>query len=363
MNMVSVASNLLYITNGINGSGGLERVLSIKASLLADKYPYNVYILGLNQGNDHLFYTFSDKITFISLAYSANPFKAILDYKSGIQAIVAQIKPAIIMVCDDGLKGFFVPKLVKNIPVIYERHASIALNTNSSFKGKLQYSMMQYLAKSFSKFVVLTHSNKLEWPNDNLMVIPNPLSFDATQKSNLSSKKIIAVGSHSPNKGYDRLLAVWEIIARQYPDWHLEIYGKIDAERTYVSMAENMGLERIHFFSPTKDIQAVYEQAAILALPSRSEGFGMVLVEAMACGVPCVSFDCPSGPRDIITDGVDGYLVPNDAITTFATKISLLMANDSLRMQMGTAAYENAKRYQADKIVHLWHELFKSLLL
>src|SRR5690606_18749107 len=108
---------------------------------------YKVYILGLNNGNDAPFYTFSDAIHFISLPYSSHPIKAFLDYKTGLERIVEEIKPAIVLVCDDGFKGFCVPKIIKNIPIVYERHASIALNTSDTFKGRWQKRLMQSMAK------------------------------------------------------------------------------------------------------------------------------------------------------------------------------------------------------------------------
>lgn len=353
---------LLYITNGINGSGGLERVLSIKASALATQYDYKVYILGLNNGNDAPFYTFSDDIHFISLPYSSHPIKGFLDYKTGLERIVQEIKPAIVLVCDDGFKGFCVPKIIKNIPIVYERHASIALNTSDTFKGRWQKKLMQSMAKDFDKFVVLTQNNTLEWKGDNVMVIPNPLSFQSTQSAPLTAKKVIAVGAHASHKGYDRLLAMWQHIEKIHPDWQLEIYGKIDAQETYIKLAQSLGLQQIAFFQPQKDIQSIYESASILVLPSYSEGFGMVLIEAMACGVPCISFDCPSGPKDIITHEEDGYLVPNNDTTQFESYLNSLMNNEDKRKELGANAFKNVQRYSVAAIVAKWDALFKTLL-
>lgn len=355
---------LLYITNAINGSGGLERVLSIKASYLANQYGYEVSIVCLNDGDIKPFYIFSDKIKTYSIAVAGNPFQYLLAYKKGIKRIVKELQPDLISVCDDGFKGFFVPKMLRTtIPIIYERHASINLNTNNSIKGKIFRSLMQSQLKCFSRFVVLTPSNSKEWKANNSIAIPNPLSFEPQLGNPLDQKRVIAVGSHSYNKGYDLLLKAWKEVRVQFPDWQLRIYGKIDAEQQFIKLAEQLDLkDSVHFFEPVIDIKQKFLESSIMILPSRSEGFGMVLIEAMACGVPCVSFNCPSGPADIIRDGEDGFLIRPENIQEMKLKIILLMDSDNLRLEMGKKAKENVKRYHPEIIMSQWDTLFKSLV-
>jgi len=349
---------LLYITNGITGVGGLERVLSIKASYLAEHYNYDVHILTLNEKDKQPFYIFSPQIEFHSILYTG-----ILSYLSGLCKAEKEIKPDIISVCDDGLKGFFIPRIIKGIPIIYERHASILLNTSDSVKGKIAKYLMKSQIKHFKKFVVLTESNCKEWNKENVIAIPNPLSFYSEKSSALTQKKVIVVGSHSYNKGYDLLLQSWKIVSTTYPDWELHIYGKIDANETYIKMAAEMDLTQyVYFHPPTDDIQQAYLESSIMLLSSRSEGFGMVLIEAMSCGVPCVSFDCSSGPSDIITEGEDGFLVTNGNVKELAEKIICLIENNDIRKQMGKAAKENVKRYLPENIMLQWNSLFQNLL-
>lgn len=362
---------LLYITNGINGAGGLERVLSIKASYLAEHYGYEVTILSLNNNHLNPFYAFSGKIKMLSIPVKGNPVHYVTSYIKGIKKTVAAVQPDVISVCDDGLKGFFLPALSgKPCPMIYERHASVNLNFNkenttaiSKLKNIFLHQLMRRQATNFDAFVVLTKGNLKEWRSDNVKVIPNPISFYPGQSAMLTVKKIIAVGSHSYNKGYDLLLQTWKKVMDIHPEWQLEIYGKMDVQRTFVRLVEQLQLsDSVTFFEPVQNIQGKYLNAAIMVLPSRSEGFGMVLIEAMACGVPCVSFDCPHGPSDIIADEVDGLLVKNGDTEALAMALITLIENEKLRKTMGAKAKENVKRYLPEIIIKQWDDLFKSLV-
>ncbi len=362
---------LLYITNGINGSGGLERVLSIKASYLTDLYDYEVTILSLNDNHLKPFYKFSDKIKMVSIPVSGNFIQYLKSYRAGLVNVINEMQPDIMAVCDDGLKGFLIPNIINvQIPIIYERHASVNLNFKrgkgnllSLAKNKLQHFIMKQAARKFDKFVVLTNANLKEWKGDNLMVVPNPLSFYPQESAALQNKYVIAVGSHSYNKGYDLLILAWKQVLQKHPDWILNIYGKIDSNSTFITQVTDLGLKsNVNFYEPVKDIQSKYLESSIMVLPSRSEGFGMVLIEAMACGVPCVSFNCPEGPADIIKDGEDGYLVENGKVEKLANKLMKLIEQESIRKEMGIKAKQNVKRYLPEVIVQQWDILFKSLV-
>ena len=361
---------ILYITNGIHGAGGLERVLSVKASYLADVLGHEVHIVVLNHKGASLFYEFSSKIQLHDLVVSGPPPNYVWQYIKGMREIVATVKPDVISVCDDGLKGFFLPLLLPKSPIIYERHVSkqIAFGAIPSGLKKisvgLQFKLMDFLGRYFDKFVVLTEDNLNEWNLPNAVVIPNPLSFYPEAQAALTNKTVIAVGKHTHQKGFDRLLQSWAVIQQIEPEWVLEIYGRFDDQLSLQHLAKQLNIElSIRFFEPDPDIASRFLAAAVFAFSSRFEGFGMVLIEAMACGVPCVSFHCPCGPGDIIRSGEDGFLVPNHDTDGFTQKLLQLIKNQDLRMQMGTQAKQNVQRYLPEVVVKQWDELFRSLAI
>ena len=360
---------ILYITNGIKGAGGLERVLSVKASYLAEQLGHEVHILTLNHRAAPLFYNFSSKIQLHDIEVEGNPLRYISQYRKGILQTIQIIQPDVISVCDDGLKAFFLPLLLPKTPIIYERHVSkqIAYGVNPSWIKKIkvgvQLQLMNVMGRFFDKFVVLTQDNLNEWNLPNTVVIPNPLSFYPETQSALANKTVIAVGKHTHQKGFDRLLQSWAVIQQTQPEWILEMYGKFDEQHSLQKLAKQLNIENsVRFFEPDPDIATRFLNASVFAFSSRFEGFGMVLIEAMACGVPCVSYDCPCGPSDIIRSGEDGFLVPNHDTDGFTQKLLELIENRELRLKMGAQAKINVKRYLPEVVVKQWDELFKSLV-
>lgn len=365
---------ILYITNGIHGPGGLERVLSIKASYLATQLNYEVFIITLNQGKAALFYDFDPKINFIDITTKNKGLAYLKEYWSVLKKTIKTIEPHLISVCDDGIKGLLLPLIIgKPCPMVYERHVSKnieikkdVLTLKDKISTYLKFKLMDFGAKQYEAFVVLTQGNLQEWQRvKNKVVIPNPLSFYPEEKecSTLQNNKIIAVGKQSFQKGYDRLLQSWALIHKQFPNWELEIYGTVSKTMGLEVLAQELGIANtVYFFPPIKNIAQKYQEASIYAMSSRYEGFGMVLTEAMAYGVPCVSFDCPYGPSDIITHNHNGLLVPNHHIKDFAAAMSQLITDKELRVSMGKNARKDVQRYLPEAIVAQWDHLFQKLI-
>ena len=217
--------------------------------------------------------------------------------------------------------------------------------------------------KRLDRLVVLTDKGKSDWPElANVTVIPDPIPLQTEVTSQLKGKRVVTIGRYAYQKGYDLLLHVWSEVGKKFPDWSLSIYG-MGNQSQYFQLMKNLGIdaERCQLNGPVNDVSKIYEESSVFVLSSRFEGFGLVLAEAMSCGVPVVSFDCPYGPSDIITDGVDGFLIKDWNERVFVDKVCQLIEDADLRQQMGRAAIDSSRRYQPDRIILEWQILFESL--
>lgn len=165
-----------------------------------------------------------------------------------------------------------------------------------------------------------------------------------------------------PQKGFDRLVSAWRIVSRKHPDWTLSIYGDGMREQLQRQVDEEGVASSCLLKHTVQNIVDKYCESSIFVLSSRYEGFGMVIIEAMACGVPPVSFTCPCGPRDIIADGRDGLLVENGDIEGLAEKICYLIEHEDLRRKMGRQARMDVERFRIEHIAEQWKELFEEAL-
>lgn len=215
--------------------------------------------------------------------------------------------------------------------------------------------------KKLDAFVVLTEEDKQDWGDlKNISVIPNFIGRIPEESSECNNKNVIAVGRYTWQKGFDLLLTAWKQIESQIEDWQLCIYGPGERNE-YENLSNNLGLKRLKLYGTASDINDKFLSSSVFAFSSRYEGFGLVLIEAMSCGLPSVSFSCPCGPRDIITPNVDGFLIDNYDVRMLADKLLELMRNDQLRKKMGEKARENMSRFLEKKIMHTWVKLLKSL--
>ena len=211
--------------------------------------------------------------------------------------------------------------------------------------------------------VTLTRADVAYWANyaSRIEIIPNLLTVEPKPVIDYSVKRVICAGRYAPQKGYDLLIEAWRQINSRFSDWHLYVFGNGNRE-PYQTLVDRYGLNKnIHLMEATPHIVEEFARSSIYVMSSRFEGFGLVLAEAMACGLPCVSFDCPHGPSDIISNGEDGILVDNGNTKALALAIEQLMCDSELRQTMGLHASLNIKRYSPNSIMKQWLSLFQSI--
>lgn len=195
--------------------------------------------------------------------------------------------------------------------------------------------------------------------NCNALYIPNPLSFYNNKFSTLDNKTIINIGRLTSDKRQDLLLKIWSAVSVKHSDWKLKIVGRGELKQELIQTINDYGLmNSVEIIEPIKDVESLFLNSSIFTFTSKHEGFGMVLAEAMACGVPCISFDIPSGPSDIIENNIDGFLIKNNDILKYIETLDFLMSDTDKRAIMGKKAQESVKKFLDYKIEKKWNDLF-----
>ena len=217
-----------------------------------------------------------------------------------------------------------------------------------------------------SKLVVLTEVDAKNWRRhfDNVCVIPNPVTHYPEVIDDIPKDygRIIFVGRFNHEKRIDRLITAFSMIADKYPDWHVDIFGEGNEKENLLRQIDECGLvNRVVIHGPTKAIYDEYKRSEMLVLCSEHEASPLVLVEAMACGVPCVSLDCPTGPRAIINDGETGLLAKDGDVEDLAYKIEWLITHEPERKEMGQRARLFAASRQLSVVMKDWESLYFSV--
>lgn len=370
---------IVYSIGNIANAGGIERVLCSKANYLADQLNYEIHIV-VSTAESVPFFSFSPKVRFCFLDIKTSPTclpvffsRYQKEYKEKLSAFLNTIKPdvTISFFGEDAsflweIKDGSVKLLEFHFTKYYLKYLGESLiNDYLSFIRKywLQYLLWreERLVKKYEYVVLLTEKDKQLWGGgDKFKVIPNPLSFESKEASLLDQKTIVSIGRLVSPKGFQYLIQAFSRIEKEFPDWSVVIYGEGHDKEYLNNLIKSLSLQnKIRIESPVKDVQPVLLEGSLFVLPSRYEGFGLALTEAMECGVPCIAFDCECGPSEIIRDGEDGFVVPVNDIGALADKMKLLMHDVDLRILMGTKAKENVQRFQVEEVMEVWNAYFR----
>lgn len=375
---------IVYCTPALYMAGGVERVLTLKANYFAEFFGYDITIILTEKKGVPLFYPLSDKVKVINFnvnfedLWTCSFIKKVFVYlwkqrlfKKRLNSELIRIKPDITVSLlrreinfISGIKDG--SKKIGELHINRANYRNFDKNSTNVFKTLFSKFWMHNLVgklQKLNRLVVLTEKDKLSWQElGNVSVIPDPLSFRPLSRSKLDNKRVIAVGRYSHEKGYDMLLKAWQMVSTKKPGWRLDIYGDGNSS-SYVSLLKKLKIDekRCVLHARTLDIEKELVNSSIFVCSSRFEGFGMAVLEAMACGLPVISFDCPWGPGSIITDGVDGCLVENGNVVALAEQIMRFIEDRCLRINLAGNAILKASKYDIENISLKWKEMFDSL--
>lgn len=367
---------IAYVISDYTNSGGMERILSTKVNYLAGE-GYDISIISYVHIDREPFFHFDERIKFYHVdtgirdrIKSRRKTQVFVDK---IEAVLKELKPDITISMASGL-GFEVYRCGDGSKKMLESHFP-------KYKGKVfmttlerhfwlrfipnMYRRKQNVrAKMFDYFALLTYEDKKSWRNlENVVVIPNSLSFIPETYSDLSYKRVVTFARITNAKGLDMLADIWADIVTTRPGWKLDIFGdgSESLKKELLQKIRKLGVEdSLSLLPPTEKVMEELQKSSIFVMTSRYEGFGLALTEAMACGVPPVAFACKCGPRDIINEGEDGFLVEVNDKRYFADKLALLMDSEDLRHRMGQNAAKNVLRFSEARVMSRWIELFQS---
>lgn len=377
---------IAYIYSTFAATGGTERMITEKVNYLSERLGYDVTVITCFQHEDETtYFPISPKAKQINLCI---PWYSQYKYKypkrlwvkwrinrlmqTSLNQVVNQVNPDI-LIGVSRFKANYISKIKCNAIKIIECH-EVKYNTMLFFKENhtflirvflnlYKYTYFKTIEHHADAVVTLTKDDKLLWKRaKRTEVIPNFSTMRVSQYSDCTSKHVIAVGRLTWEKGFGRLIQIWSIVSAKHPDWYLDIFGEGDMYDTLRMLIKMYNANNVVFHNFTPNISLEYASSSICAVTSYYEGFSLVLLEAMKHGVPCVSFDCPFGPRNIINDSYSGFLVDNGDIRIFANRLCRLIEDEKLRKQFSKNSLEESKLYDIDIIMNKWKLLYEQLL-
>lgn len=373
---------IVYVIGYIHGWGGIERVLAGKANYLVNQ-GHEVSFVKIYKNDEDRFFHFDSRIRFYDLNFDFDEQKGLKkklkfnqnkkDFVDKINHLFHEIKPDIaistfckysrfIYQCDDGSK-----KIIERHFAKYKRNQLFVKLDKLPFGKSISYlyRLDDYnVVKHFDRFVVLTEEDKTDWGNlSNITSIPNPITFLPETTSDCENKKAIAMGRISKQKQYDEMLKIWQKVVQKHNDWKLVVFANGGKPEKLKKLAKELNIESNFEVHPTtRDVEKELVDSSLYLMTSKYEGFPLVLLEAMSCGVPPISYACKCGPKDMISDGMDGFLIEPKNHSDFAEKINYLIENEEKRKEMGKNAAKNIQRFSEEKVMKKWNDLFLELV-
>lgn len=370
-----------------SGQGGVARTVLNLASHLAESHP--VRIVSLYGGPADQGYPVDPRVqvtTLIDSQRAPGPIAAILQRRSSrlqpkpverrfsrytdrlLRKSLARVEPGLLVSTRPSLHLAAVQWAPRDVKIIGQDHK----NFPTRFANRRQEQVLRAVVPRLDAYVVLTRADAQDYRrampdagrHTTLAVIGNALPWSVpAAAARLDTKVIVAAGRLEPVKGFDRLVRAFALVAPDRPDWQLHIHGEGGQRGKLEALVQRLDLqEQIRLPGHAHDMRTVLDGASVFALSSRAEGFGMVLTEALSLGVPLVSFDCERGPREIVRDRMNGFLVPDGDEASFARALATLMDDPDLRGRLGSEGRRDARRFTMEGIAAEWEALFATVM-
>ena len=378
---------ITYVIDTLASKGGAERIIIEKMNYLASHFGYEVSVICCYQcEGDVNAYPLSDKVSQIYLHvpfYSQYqyPYPYRLWVKRNLnQALRRELLQEVFRIDPDILiyTSYFRADVICKIncrakKVVEAHEPRLFTLSNEGLGRSFLVKMYMVLYRKFyfrtveryaDVVVTLTDGDAYAWRRANrVMVIRNFSSLSVNRRSDVSAKRVIAVGRLEWVKGFDRLINAWAIVSKQHPDWKLDIFGEGTLEGELKKQIQELNQSNcieIHPF--TSDIHEEYAKSSILVSSSHFEGFSLAILEALRIGVPCVAFDCPYGPRTIIKNNKCGFFVPDGNKLALADRINRLIDNPEMRRSFSKAGVLRAEFFKINVVMNQWKNFFENLV-
>ncbi len=378
MTRTDSARDVFLVANNIEELGGVQRVTHNLATMLHER-GHRVTVVGIQHAAEP--HDYGDRpYRWLTLNEEAEPPApkrsgptARLDprvraarrahedaRRSAVQRLsklFAEVEQGVVVCMQVWSMNWVGPAETDHLHVIGMSHESF-----DATLGSTRWERVQQWYRDLDLLLLLTEHDALRFELEgfnNVGVVHNSLSFFPEQASDQTAPVVVAAGRLAPEKGYDRLLDAFALVAERHPEWVLRIYGTGPLAARLRTQVESLGLEgRVELPGLADDIEKALVSSSVFALSSIHEGLPMALAEGMACGLACVAFDCAPGVREMVTDGVDGIVVPPRNVDALAAGLSRLMADAELRRSYGSAARASIAKFAPEQVLARWEQVF-----
>ena len=353
----------------LNSHGGIEKLVAVKANYWATVFDYDVTIISTEQLGKPLIYSLSDKVKFIDLAVNYHREKSYFSVSNGlkflfnvvkIQRYILKEKPHFIDVASHIPITYFLPFLYRKSKIIKEFHfTKFDRVKQQDFKSKV----LNYIESKYDFLVVLSQEERRFYASNNALVIPNPIAnTHEIQLRNIEDNENIAVAvvRFAVVKQLEKMIAIWSSFIAINPTWKLHIFGTTgnDCFKKIEQLVFDNNLQNCIVFKGQSDaIQSEIAKAKIVLMTSEQECFPLVILEANSVGIPVISFDSPTGPRNIIHHKKDGILVEYNNCDSFVKELVAFDTDTTYQKYLSKNAKENADKYAIEVIMNKWNEL------